>query len=231
MNPDARMTLTELRAALVKLDRLPDGTIVVLAKDAEGNGHAPLAEVEHAMYCAGAMWSGEHYMTGAARQVQDDPDEYSEAPGDAVNAVSIHPAPTNPAARRGCPACPVPPTITPRHQFGEPHTLRGIMADTHTLSDGTTIRVRVSKGLIGTEYREMPSRNLRAGAMLRIDRRMYVIAGPNNDLVPVQHPDYEYATTDTEGARKALAFFVEAAESCIKHAQEEGIPVERCYGD
>ena len=101
----------------------------------------------------------------------------------------------------------------------------------HTLSDGTTITVRSVKGIIGTEYREVPSRKRKAGAMLRIDGRMYAIFGPRQDLIPVRHPDYEYASSDAEGARKALAFFAEAAEGCIKHAEEEGIPVEQCYGE
>lgn len=99
----------------------------------------------------------------------------------------------------------------------------------HRLSDGTTINVRSIKGLIGTEYREVPSRKRKAGVMMRIDNRMYVILGPRKSLVPVRHPDYGYAGSDTEGARVALALFVEAAEGCIKHAQEEGIPVEQCY--
>lgn len=101
--------------------------------------------------------------------------------------------------------------------------------NTHTLSDGTTIKIRSVKSIIGTEYQEVPSRKRKAGTMLRIDGRMYMIFGPKKALVPVRHPDYEYASTDAEGARKALAFFVEAAEACIKHAAEERIPVERCY--
>ena len=103
--------------------------------------------------------------------------------------------------------------------------------ETHTLSDGTTIKVRSVKSIIGTEYREVPSRKRTAGTMLRIDSRMYMIFGPKQSLVPVRHPDYEYASTDAEGARKALAFFVEAAEGCIKEAAEQGIPVEQCYGE
>lgn len=105
------------------------------------------------------------------------------------------------------------------------------MKSTHTLSDGTTIRVRIVRGIVGTEYREVPSRKRKANAMLRIDRSMYSVVGPKAALVPVRHPDYAYASTDAEGARKALAFFVEVAESCIKHAREEGIPVEQCYSN
>lgn len=84
------MTLAELRAALDALD-LPDDTIVVLAKDGEGNGFSPAVEAEHAMYCADSTWSGERYITEAQRAAEPDPDEYSEAPDDAVPAVFLWP--------------------------------------------------------------------------------------------------------------------------------------------
>jgi hypothetical protein len=84
------MTLAELRAQLAALD-LPDDTLVVLAKDAEGNGHSPLVEVEHAMYLAESTWSGERYLTEAQRLAEPDPDEYSEAPDAAVPAVFLWP--------------------------------------------------------------------------------------------------------------------------------------------
>ncbi|MEW1547544.1 hypothetical protein [Streptomyces tsukubensis] len=101
--------------------------------------------------------------------------------------------------------------------------------NTHTLSDGTTIRVQSVKTIIGTEYREVPSRKRKANKMLRMDGRMYAAFGPKETLIPVRHPDYAYASTDADGARKALAFFVECAEGCIKQAAQEGIPVEQCY--
>ncbi|MET8113801.1 hypothetical protein [Streptomyces prasinus] len=85
------MTLDELRAELAKLDHLPGDTPVILAKDAEGNSHSPLTEVEHAMYLAETTWRGEHYMTEAARQTQADPDDYDEAPDGSVNAVFLWP--------------------------------------------------------------------------------------------------------------------------------------------
>lgn len=85
------MTLDDLRAELAKLDHLPGDTPVILAKDAEGNGHSPLVEVEHAMYYAETTWSGERYMTDADRQAQDTPDDYSQAPDNAVNAVFLWP--------------------------------------------------------------------------------------------------------------------------------------------
>ena len=84
------MTLAELRAQLDALN-LPDDTIVVLAKDAEGNGHSPLVEAEHAMYLADTTWSGERYLTEAERQAAQDPDDYSEAPDDAVPAIFLWP--------------------------------------------------------------------------------------------------------------------------------------------
>ncbi|AXK35783.1 hypothetical protein DVA86_27280 [Streptomyces armeniacus] len=100
----------------------------------------------------------------------------------------------------------------------------------HTLSDGLTICFRAVDGIIGTAYREVQSRPRKASSLLCIDGHMYGVFGPRGDLVPVQHADYAYAATNAEGARKALAFFIEAAESCIKHAAEQGVPVEECYG-
>ena len=84
------MTLAELRAQLDALN-LPDDTPVILAKDGEGNGHSPLSEAEHAMYLADTTWSGERYLTEADRQAEEDPDDYSEAPDDAVHAVFLWP--------------------------------------------------------------------------------------------------------------------------------------------
>lgn len=84
------MTLAELRAQLDALN-LPDDTLVVLAKDGEGNGFSPAVEAEHAMYLAESGWSGERYLTDADRQAQDDADEYDEAPDDAVPAVFLWP--------------------------------------------------------------------------------------------------------------------------------------------
>ncbi len=84
------MTLAELRAQLAALD-LPDDTLVVLSKDGEGNGFSPAVEAEHAMYLADTTWSGERYITETDRQAQDDPDDYSQAPDDAVPAVFLWP--------------------------------------------------------------------------------------------------------------------------------------------
>lgn len=84
------MTLDELRAQLAALN-LPDDTIVILAKDGEGNSHSPLVEAEHAMYLADTTWSGERYLTEQQRLAETDPDEYSAAPDDAVPAVFLWP--------------------------------------------------------------------------------------------------------------------------------------------
>ncbi|MFI6278012.1 hypothetical protein [Streptomyces sp. NPDC050988] len=85
------MTLAELRTAMAELGHLPGDTIVILAKDAGGNGFSPLYEVDPSMYRAENEWSGERYMTDAARQAQKVPDAYSKAPDDAVLAVCLWP--------------------------------------------------------------------------------------------------------------------------------------------
>lgn len=82
------MTVADLQAALASL---PPDMPVVLAKDAEGNGHSPLAATDPSMYAADTTWSGEHYMTEDDRQAQDDPDEYNPAPDDAVPALFLWP--------------------------------------------------------------------------------------------------------------------------------------------
>ncbi|MFF9649710.1 hypothetical protein [Streptomyces sp. NPDC014622] len=98
------------------------------------------------------------------------------------------------------------------------------------LSDGTTVHVKVERTIAGTFFREVPSRKRKANSMMRIGNHMFAIVGPRQDLIPVRHPSYEYAASEDEGARKALAFFTECAEGCIKEAEKEGIHVEQCYG-
>lgn len=85
------MDLATLRAQLAELDHLPGETIVVLAKDGEGNGYSPLAEVEDAMYDADSTYSGDRYMTDAEYTALDDPDDYSQAPESVVPAVFLWP--------------------------------------------------------------------------------------------------------------------------------------------
>jgi len=82
------MTLAELRAQLDALN-LPDDTIVVLAKDAEGNGFSPAVEAAPGMYLADTTYSGEHYMAEEQRLAETDPDDWSQAPDDAVRAVFL----------------------------------------------------------------------------------------------------------------------------------------------
>jgi hypothetical protein len=98
----------------------------------------------------------------------------------------------------------------------------------HKLSDGTTLRVRTTRILIGTQLTEVPSRKRPAGSLLWMDGGMYVLTG-NKNMHKITNPDYSYASTEAEAARLALAFFVDSAEATIKHATEEGIPVEDCY--
>ena len=85
------LTLDDLRTQLEALDHLPGTTPVVLAKDGEGNGFSPLTEAEPAMYAADTTWSGERYLTEEQRQATGAPDEWSEAPDDAVAALFLWP--------------------------------------------------------------------------------------------------------------------------------------------
>lgn len=99
----------------------------------------------------------------------------------------------------------------------------------HTLSDGTTIRVQVQRTIAGTFFHEVPSRKRKGNSMMLLGTQMFALFGPRQELIPVRHPDYSYASDDKEGAKKALAFFVDCAEGCIAEAEKEGIPVEKCY--
>ena len=99
----------------------------------------------------------------------------------------------------------------------------------HRLSDGTTITVRLNRGLIGTQFTEVHSvRGVSKHALLWMDGGMYALYG-DRDMARIRHPDYSYATDAAEAGRKALAFFVDSAESVIEHAKSEGIPVADCY--
>ncbi|MFF0736841.1 hypothetical protein ACFYVK_35170 [Streptomyces chartreusis] len=85
------MTIAELRRQLLELQHLPDSTLVVLAKDAEGNGFSPAVEAIPGMYLADTTWSGGHYLTEEQRLAETDPDEWSQAPDDAMPAVFLWP--------------------------------------------------------------------------------------------------------------------------------------------
>ena len=98
---------------------------------------------------------------------------------------------------------------------------------THKLTDGTTITIRAQSTILGPRFVEVPSRKRNACAFQLIDGHMYLEL--RSDLVRITHPDYEYAASSSEGARKALAFCADSAESCIAHAAAEGIDVSECY--
>ncbi|MFF7254821.1 hypothetical protein [Streptomyces microflavus] len=102
--------------------------------------------------------------------------------------------------------------------------------DRVTLSDGATIRVRVERGAMGhVMLHELNSNNWRGGGrILWYGERLHLMFGEEPHAM--QNPRFEFAGTVEEAAEKALAFFVECAENCIRHAQGEGIPVSACYG-
>jgi hypothetical protein len=84
------VTIDELRKQLDALE-VPGGTLVILAKDAEGNDFSPACEAEVSMYAADTTWSGDRYMTEEDRQATGEPDEYAAAPDEAVRAVFLWP--------------------------------------------------------------------------------------------------------------------------------------------
>lgn len=69
----------------------PGDTVIVMSKDAEGNGYSPLADLSLGMYDAECTWAGEVYMTDEARENTGIPDEYSAAPDTAVLAIVLGP--------------------------------------------------------------------------------------------------------------------------------------------
>jgi hypothetical protein len=99
----------------------------------------------------------------------------------------------------------------------------------HRLSDGTTITVRRSRTLIGTQFSEVHSvRGANKNALLWMDGGMYALYG-DRDMMRINNPDYSYAPTEAEAGHMALKFFVDSAESVIEYAKAEGIPVADCY--
>ncbi|PPT14834.1 hypothetical protein [Streptomyces cinnamoneus] len=99
--------------------------------------------------------------------------------------------------------------------------------DTVTLTDGTTLKIRIERGIAGTVFREVPSRQRPAGSLMRIGTAMHLVT--RSHLTPIVPDRWASAADDAEGAEIALAFFTESAEACIEHASAEGIPVEQCY--
>lgn len=86
-------TVGELRRWLADQ---PADRLVILQKDAEGNGYSPIADATEAMYVAASTWSGEVYPTqeelvqlvaqGSGWDPEDD-----AAPDDAVRVVVLGP--------------------------------------------------------------------------------------------------------------------------------------------
>lgn len=69
----------------------PRDRLVVMSKDAEGNGYSPLADADEAMYEADSTWSGDVYNTPEQLAGMRGADEYPEAPDDAVRVVVLGP--------------------------------------------------------------------------------------------------------------------------------------------
>ncbi|MER6314591.1 hypothetical protein ABT237_12585 [Streptomyces sp. NPDC001581] len=101
--------------------------------------------------------------------------------------------------------------------------------ETITLSNGAKLRVRIERGLTNdVVLHEQNDLNPFGGG------RIYWLAGVlflmfGDELLRMQNARYEFAETASEAAEKALAFFLECAETCIQHAKAEGIPIADCY--
>jgi hypothetical protein len=54
------MTRQELQE---KLNEFPADAVIVLSKDAEGNGYSPLADSSESIYVPDTTWAGEIYLT------------------------------------------------------------------------------------------------------------------------------------------------------------------------
>ncbi|MFE0104162.1 hypothetical protein [Streptomyces sp. NPDC059009] len=103
--------------------------------------------------------------------------------------------------------------------------------DRVSLSDGATIRVRIERGATGDAVlHELNSNNWQGGGRIYWrGERLFLMFG--DELLAMQNARYEFAGTLADAAEKAVAFFVECAENCIRHAKSEGIPVSACYGN
>lgn len=94
------MTVGDLVDALA--DK-PRDRLVIMAKDAEGNGYSPLSDVSETMYLPDSTWSGETYPTDEfldAKLAVDmfgaapDSEGWSEedrAPADAIRVIELGP--------------------------------------------------------------------------------------------------------------------------------------------
>lgn len=101
--------------------------------------------------------------------------------------------------------------------------------ETVTLSDGATLRVRIERGRAGDVMLHEQNAN-HGGGGSRIywrSSRLYLMVG--DEMHAMVNPRFEHAESVDEAAELALGFYVECAESCIRHARAEGIPVAHCY--
>jgi len=77
-----------------KKEGVPGDTVVVMSKDAEGNGFSPLSRqqgVTAGMYAPDSTWSGDHFMDEAYRRSLPDADEYEPAPKESIPAAFLWP--------------------------------------------------------------------------------------------------------------------------------------------
>lgn len=51
----------KVKELIEQLQKLPEDAIVILQKDAEGNGYSPVDDAEEAIYVAEKTWCGEVY--------------------------------------------------------------------------------------------------------------------------------------------------------------------------
>ncbi|NUV86619.1 hypothetical protein G6W61_10415 [Streptomyces sp. KAI-26] len=101
--------------------------------------------------------------------------------------------------------------------------------DRVTLSDGATVRVRIERGMTGDAVlHELNSNNWAGGGRIYWSGgNLYLMFG--DELLAMQNARYDMAGSVTQAAEKALAFFVECAENCIRHAKHEGVDISACY--
>ncbi len=84
------MTTKEL---IAKLKKCPQDAVVVMSRDAEGNGYSPLADVDpDCVYRAESTWHGEIWSTGwSADDACMDSDEWEEHKKTTPRAVVLEP--------------------------------------------------------------------------------------------------------------------------------------------
>ena len=85
------MTVNQLRDALADLTDLPGDALVILQKDAEGNGYSPLYSVDRAQYAPDSTWSGECWPTAEQIAADGGEDEWGCVPDDALQVILLGP--------------------------------------------------------------------------------------------------------------------------------------------